>query len=67
MKTAYQIDDLCAIFHRERSTIWRWRKKAKLPKPDINDGANPVWFRTTLEKHLPNFTEQLSDQERIAA
>jgi predicted DNA-binding transcriptional regulator AlpA len=50
----YSIEDLMKIFKKSRPTIWRWRNKGILPKPDIEQGSFPVWFKATLENHLPN-------------
>lgn len=51
---SYQIDDLCKIFKRDRSTIWRWRKKNIISQPDIEIGANPVWLNLPILRNQPN-------------
>ena len=55
IKNIFTIQDLMTLLNgKSRTTIYRMRKKGILPAPDIEDGAHPIWFRATLEKHLPN-------------
>ncbi|HSH72380.1 MAG TPA: hypothetical protein VK974_04905 [Methylophilaceae bacterium] len=59
VKNSFNLKDLMALLDgKSRTTIYRMRQKGILPEPDIDDGAHPIWFRATLEKHLPNFTGQ---------
>lgn len=55
MKNTYSITDLMELFNKSRPTIYRWRENGALPEPDIKN-ANPLWLRSTLERHIPTLT-----------
>jgi len=52
----YRTKDLMAAFGVSRATINRYRNKGVIPPPDIANGTNPMWYRSTVEKFLPSQT-----------
>jgi predicted DNA-binding transcriptional regulator AlpA len=55
VKNAYTIEDLMTKLGVSRPTIFRYRKKGIIPKPDVDTG-HPIWFKATLDAALPNLT-----------
>ena len=59
MKTTYKIEDLMNAFNRSRSSIERYRKKNKLPPPDLITDY-PQWSAAVIEPYLPKPTNNPS-------
>lgn len=55
MKNAYTIEDLMKATGKSRATIYRWREKGAIPKPDLDIG-HPLWFKATLDAVIANLT-----------
>lgn len=49
MMTCADIAKRCGV---AVSTVYTWRKRGKLPPPDINDGYSPLWEDKTIEQWL---------------
>lgn len=53
-------DELCKILGKERTTIYRWRKKGKFPEPIKDPGGNLMWRESTIN----NWFCDLESQQR---
>ncbi len=47
--TAYGIAEIAATLEVSTTLVSTWRKRGKLPEPDITLRMGPVWFAATIE------------------
>jgi predicted DNA-binding transcriptional regulator AlpA len=48
--------DILKKFRISPTTLWRWRQKGFIPKPDYQIGARPYWDAEELKEHLKQTT-----------
>jgi predicted DNA-binding transcriptional regulator AlpA len=46
--TFLTINDLCNVFKRDRTTIYRWRKSGKLPEPTTIGNSIIGWKKEVI-------------------
>ena len=47
------VNDLCALLHTTRQTVWALRKREDFPTAVIlNEGGTPRWYRRDIEAWL---------------
>ena len=66
-KSSWGVADLILFFGVERTTLWRWRKKGKLPEPTFFMGPKSAFWdkdhviNTPIAKHRSPFANKFKD------
>lgn len=69
MQELYSIDEIATAVGAKPATVSQWRRRGKLPQPDVLLAIGPIWYPETIRPWIEDYLREQESRppiERVA-